>query len=201
MLILIGLSNASAQETEVSHKGLFDRLQQSLKTTGEGPFRTVTVIKRGQAATGPWKPFSSWIFEAVPPDRSRIRHTSGSKGLHINIGNRKFSKPDGKGKWVESVSDVPPSTGPPANPNVGFQGSVVNYTETRDGDAVTVQVVLKPNAATEPSNPKTRTYIYYFDSKGVLIRKQLIFPDGTNWILRTDTYEYDPTIRIEAPID
>lgn len=199
-LLFVNVFEVSAQKTGISNKDLVSYFQRSQKATGDGPFRNRTVIETGETHDGPWKPYSSWIYQVILPDRSHLQYTSGRVGEFIHIGERSFSMA-ANGGWTESKDTISGSTSSPSNPFRAFRGPVVVYTEDREGDMLRVTVTSKPSAEAEPSHTKTLTHMYYFDSTGVLKREQSIGYNGSKWVRRTETFEYDPNIRIVAPID
>lgn len=201
-LTTVGASAVIAQDRGITREQFQGYLSISREATGESPFRNRTVIVTSENPTGPWKPYSSWISEVVLPDRSHLAYTSGRVGEFIHIGKRSFSK-QADGIWQESENTIRGSMSVPAA-RVAFGKPVVIYTETRSHagpELNIVTIIRRPDANAQVLGKDTVTYTYSFDRNGVLIEFRSIAHNGYNWVRRTESFEYDSEIKIDAPIN
>ena len=201
IVLLAVCSSAAQEERAISREKLAAYFRQSENAVGNFPFRDRTVIEFGETRNGPWTPYSSWIMEAVRPDRSRITYTSGRFGEFIHIGKVSFAK-ELDGTWAEKSTDI--IHGSTASPSAakGFSSNPHNsYTERIEGDTLVVTVLSKKDPIADATDTKNYTYHYYFDNKGILIRHIWFGHNGQSWVKRVENYEYDPNIRIEVPVD
>ena len=188
----------SGQDTTITRQQFLGYLEQSRKITGNTSVRNRTVIVTSDSASGPWTPYSSWISETVLPDRSRIAYLTPRQDEYIHIGSRSFGKLSG-GTWSEGGETIKGGVSMPAAVP-GFQGPVVEYSEVRsDEGGLVVTIISKPSVDTQYPSKDSYSYSYYFDKEGVVFKWVHKAWNGRNWLLRTESFEYDPEITIEIP--
>lgn len=197
VVMLVGVPAAAAQEKVISLADLDRYYQQSEKASFKWPWSVRTTVEMADAPKGQWKPYSSWSYSVVPPDRAHLVYTSGRKGEFIHIGTISYSKAD-DGTWSRSDDTI---KGPVVSPSAikRFGDGVISYTESRSGDILVVTVISKPSAEADHLDPRTRTYISYFDHRGLITGEESVTHNSTNWVRTTNLYTFDPNIRIEAP--
>lgn len=199
-MLLVIVSAASAQEKVSCETDLLARMERSLKNTGEGSFRTHVVSEVGDTKEGPWRPSRTSVHEVVLPDRNRQRYTDNQYAEIINIGYQLFKKfPDGH--WIQDDNALIPYVARhPAKHLAAPDASVFRCTQSQIGDTVIITLDRIERADANPKVARAQTLSYYFDSSGVLFKTQSVFFSFRYWVLGTHTIEYDPTIRIEVPL-
>ncbi len=198
VISIIGLASTifvSAQDKEIKLDDLLGYLATSRATTNNGPYRSRVTVEISDDTSGPWRSYSSWVDEVVPPDRSHFTYTSGRKGDFIKIGKAAYSRQP-NGDWVvTSVVSISIPNIPMARP--GFAPSTT-FTESLGDDGVLTVTAITKNKG----NAKNLfIYTYSFDEHGVLIAKSNTGFNGSNWVKQTNRLEHDSSIRIVAPIE
>ena len=110
----------------------------------------------------------------------------------IHIGSVHFSKM-GAGPWVRR-EDVPLGLSHPASIP---QFRRFNCRLTAENPTA-ITCVIRARARVE-SERDLATNTFWFDEKGILFKREAIVFNGVSWSRHTWLYEYDPSIRIEAP--
>ncbi|HVF48104.1 MAG TPA: energy transducer TonB [Pyrinomonadaceae bacterium] len=197
VVMLVGVPAAAAQDKVISLADLDLYYQHSEKASFKWPWSVRTTVEMGDAPKGQWKPYSSATYSVVPPDRGHFVYTSGRKGEFIHIGAISYSKAD-DGTWSRRDDTIKGSLVSPSAIK-RFGDGEISYTESRSGDIRVVTVISKPSADADHLDPRTRTYISYFDNRGVITCEESVAHNGTNWVRTTHLYIFDPNIRIEAP--
>lgn len=200
-LVLFGIGVAAAQDAKIERREFLDYLETSSKLTKNSPFRSSVRIQTSDYSDRDWEPYSSWVIESVFPDRSYLSYKTGRQGDFLRIGKYLYSKEQPSSSWVLSEDDGQRWVSIPSSPSStpGFKGPIVEYSVLNNGEAGTaIKVVSKPSPGAETKD--ILIYIYSFDKKGVLFRQESIAFNGRRFVRRNENYEYDTTIKIEAPI-
>ena len=179
-------------------------MKRSFDQTKNGPFRTTTTVETGSSPTTPiWQAYSSWVIEVVPPDRSFLAYTSGRKGEFIRIGTERYTREDRKSEWVPDETGMRHSFPNPGS-TIGINGPEFEYynisSTVSAPDSTVYRVVKNPPPGTENFKNKIVTWTYWFNKEGIIYKHDAIGYNGFNWVRTTSVYEYDPDIKIEAPI-
>lgn len=201
LLVLLAIGLAAAQDAKIERRGFLDYLETSSKLTKNSPFRSSVKIQTSDYSDRDWEPYSSWVIESVFPDRSYLSYKTGRQGDFLRIGMYLYSKEQLSSPWVLSEDDGQRWVSIPSSPSStpGFMGPIVEYSVVTSGEAGTaIKVVSKPTPGAETKD--ILIYVYSFDEKGVLFRQESIAFNGRRFVRRNENYEYDPTIKIEAPI-
>lgn len=203
-LLTVSISTLTAQESEITRADFLGLMKRSDDVTKASPHRIKATVETGMTLAGPWEPYSSMVEERVLPDRSYTVYTSRLRGETLRVGKVNYRK-QRDGSWVRHPEEaqgwlVTPSSEPM------FAGPVVEYwrithNESTEGKGTAVKVVSKPKVESPELATGTLTYVYYFDDKGVLYKHLSTAFNGKNWVKTTSVYEYDPKIKIEAPIE
>ena len=200
-LVILGVCAAGAQDSKIDRREFLDYLETSRQLTKSTSFRNLTTIQTSDYPDRSWKPYSSWIVESVFPDRSYLSYKTGRRGDFVRIGKYLYSKEQHSSPWVRTEDDGQKWASIPSHPASipGFKGPLVEFSISEKGETGTVvRVVSKPTSTAESKD--TLTYIYSFDTQGALHSIESIGYNGRNFVRRIENYEYDPNIRIEAPI-
>lgn len=201
-LAICGLVSSSvAQDAKIERLEFLDYLAISRNLTKDTPFRESTIIQTSYLPDRDWKPYSSWVAESVSPDRSYLSYKTGRQGDFVRIGKVLYSREQPASSWVRIEDDgkqwIYARPNPASVP--GFRGPLVNYHVLEKSVTGTViRVTSKPNELAESKD--TLIYFYSFDRNGVLFRLESVGHNGRDFVRRTESYEYDPDINIEAPI-
>lgn len=202
VVMLGGAAAAAAQEKAIGLADLDRYFQRSEKAYPNSPWSVRTVVEVGETPKGPWESYSGWTYTVVPPDRAHLVYSGGRKGEFLHIGPISYSHAE-DGRWVISEDTIKGSL---ASPNAirRFGDGVMSYTESRVGGVIAVTVTAKPSEGADPSDTCTRTYSIYFADldiagRGVITGEESIAHNGTQWVRTTNTYTFNPNIRIEAP--
>lgn len=203
-IFTIGTSGVVAQDGDAARMQFFALVKQSYALTKDVPFRNVTIVETGDTATTKdWRPYSSWIEELIVPGRLHLKYTSRGVGEFIQVDKSKYIL-DSQGHWTSTNEERGLDRVNPASPRLGFaDDSTVFYNispEIPDKNVTAFRLLYKRKPALD--DPETSIFIktFWFDPSGVLYKEDVIGYNGKNWVRTTQNYEYDPNIKIEAPI-
>ena len=196
---------ATEQELNALEKNAYEKLK--------GKTYRITMVSRHYKNAGDSSPyyFANEVSEYVAPDRKRdVREVTNEKGANrtetISIGQRKYIKQNNE-SWKELKSSSDRSFG-------GFTGKTLNH-ETK------VEVKYRGKTAVKNQNadlyeitkirsyddPKFRsttvsTDRFWFNKDGMFLKRENESNvDNVKFIVNIVwEYEYDPNIKIEAPI-
>lgn len=148
---------------------------------------------------------SETIYESVPPDRTRLLVTKKTNGITtrtetIKIGPKTFVRKDG-GTWV-----IPE----PQGPRYAVRGDPVDAERTSEykltsgvmfGDEKT-GIYQNTEITTSKSIGFRRVWTQrlWINEKGMMVKYESIYTDAGGTGSYTLVYEYDPKIKIVAPI-
>jgi hypothetical protein len=201
LLMLLGVCCALAQEARVISGGeVTAYFARSEKAVGKLPLRTRTTVEIGETRYGEWKPYSSWVSEVIRPDRSRLTYASGRSGDFIHIGKVSWTLSE-EGIWTETALDgFRPDMVSPSSFRGFSESPLRSFTEMDNGGNLVVTMQVRKKADALESDIGSGTALYYFDSQGVLFRQMSFSHNSFKWLRRTENYQYDPDMRIEAPV-
>jgi len=200
---VIGSSSIFGQDAESDRATIEAAMKRSREITKDASYRTVTKVETGTSpTTKEWEPYSSWRIENVYPDRTHFKYTSGRTGEWIGIGRVRYTRQQNeKDEWVQGEAPPPIWVNNPSA-QIGLNGPVFKFYNAvglASDAAVTVLRVVKEPDGTSPQKA-TVFWTFWFDKDGILFKHDSIGYNGRNWVRNTQMYEYDPTIKIEAPI-
>ena len=158
------------------------------------------------------KPYSEiWIYEYQLPDRIRyvhIRTYSGTerRSEQIDIGNTKYCRND-NGTWEQVKSPCiggSASGGPSGIMSERFERERIK-SDGRDQVRFEQHITYKNSYSktTDSDGPSFIRSTFWVDSSGRLVRYESsrgLVKGPTVTYRNIETYEYDPNIKIEAPI-
>lgn len=202
LLFCVSVIAAVGQETKVTRAEAYEYFRASGRQIAGASFRDTTNIFQGDTPNGPWKPYSSWINLVVPPDRSHLTYTSGRSGDFINIGRERYARANAAEPWVradDGISNFTSITVPSSPSNVpGDDDTIISMTVEKTPAFSILRIVTAKKAATAEKDKGFAEY--FFDEKGILTKKNTVFHNGFWFVRRIEVYEYNPEIKIEAPI-
>lgn len=203
-LLIIGPSVVFSQEAETLRSEFRAAMNKSAALTANASYRNRATVEMGSTpTTSEWQPYSSRVVEFAYPDSTHIVHTSRIKGEFIQIGKITYQTYQ-NGSWVQSeVRKESPVTNPAAAIGVGgpnFEFSKPSSLAS-DGRATVFRIVKNPEPGTKDFETQVVTWTFWFDDTGILYKHDSIAYNGSNWVRTTEVYEYDPSIKIEAPIN
>jgi hypothetical protein len=145
------------------------------------------------------------MTERIAPDRFRlIDESKGQKIEKIQIGSKTYQR-EGTGEWKEGKSSSGLIIGGGCGSVVEFESYKVLKNSSLDGETanlyeMTSKLINMNCSANSKSEFQTKRFLISKD--GLLLKTENIYEDAEKKSLRreTTTYEYDPKIKIEAPI-
>ena len=201
--VTVGTSAVFGQDVSALRSELIAAMKGSFEKTKATPFRTRTKVEMGLTpTTQDWEPYSSGVIETILPDMSHFTFTSGRTGEYVRIGDTSFIR-DEKGGWRSHVTKS--AWWSISNPAaaLGLNGrSFEFYTESSGSNrnVKVYRVVKTQDTGAEDLEKRKITWIFSFDKTGVLFEHESTGYNGRNWVRTTESFEYDPNIKIEAPI-
>jgi hypothetical protein len=200
LICLCAVSGVFAQQKVDLSRELDDLQQKAQEMRRNKSYRIKTTIEEYDETGKKLKSKSVSVSETAPPDRSYDSSTTESAGVtkkveRIEIGDKSYIKKDG-GKWRKSVPEQSSSV-----IGVGLSTGVKIVEETMI-NGQSVKVYMEETRASLGGEDFSSTDKYWFTSEGELLKTESERKNGkTGEISRVVTvYEFDPNIRIEAPI-
>lgn len=204
LILSFGVVGVGAQGFSQSENDLAELRRRAQKVLAETPHRIKFTVEMRDSTDAEWEPYSYQVREVVPPDRSYLRQFTGLRLEVIKIGAATYQRSPG-GDWKEVVPD-------------GYTGGTVTQvrpptyqteeiTDTVSGDSSAKK--FRTNSQSTISLNRDGTIVDIkgtrnesFDESGRFVRIEYLH---FNWERRRfqrnrEEFEYDPTIRIEAPI-
>ena len=203
-LLMIGPSVVFSQDAEPLRSEFRAAMNKSAALTANASYRNKATVEMGPtSATTAWEPYSSRVVEFAYPDSSHIVHTSRIKGEFIQIGKVTYQTYQ-NGTWVQSeVGKESPVTNPAAA--IGVSGPNFEFSKPNDGASdgrtTVFRIVKNPAPGTKDLETQVVTWTFWFDDTGILFKHDSIAWNGSSWVRTTEVYEYDPSIKIEVPIN
>lgn len=200
-LFCVNVVATIGQETKVTRSEAYEYFRASGRQTAGVSFKDTTNIFRGETSNGPWKPYSSWIVLFVLPDRAHLTYTSGRSGDFLSVGREQYARPNPAEPWVREKDAISNFSIPvPTNLSnlPGDDGTIVSMTVEKMPGLSVLRIVRAKNGATAEKD--RRLAEFFFDEKGILTKKDTVGHNGFWFVRRVEVYEFDPAIKIEAPI-
>lgn len=153
----------------------------------------------------------AWTYEYQPPDRIRYIHMKTRDGKtqrieQINIGEKKYCKKDA-GVWLVSASYCIGGSGSGGPSNIITEEYRREKTKLKNIDVVTYSnhtVYTNTNSKTvQTDGPSYWDSKHWFDNDGLILRSEHrrgLLKEPEPYYQQVETYEYDPKIKVEAPI-
>lgn len=209
-LLTLGFSSLLlAQTTELSREQFYAPYREALSKSRQVARRHRQNITRFE--NGSPHLVEEWLYEYQPPSKIRFVQKETFKGLtkiveQINIGETKYCRKD-NGPWELVKGYCIGGSGSGGLPNVissHFSSEKANLNETNLTLYREFTTYKNSYSKTvETDGPSFWENKYWLDRLGFMVRQEI--RQGLvekNEILRSivETYEYDPNIKIEAPI-
>lgn len=199
LIVLLGIHGMYAQSSSMATE---EKRRNARKTLSETPHRVKMTVEMRETADSKWELYSSQTKEVAGRDRWHLTQHTGLKLELIAIGDRTYQKmPDGSwqlrsneggytGPTVRSVSKPVVESNVVAEKTDG--GKVVETRSESKLQVIRTGEVVNMDHTTREG----------FDQEGRLISVET---EHFNFERKkfqrvTELYEYDPNIRIEAPI-
>lgn len=202
VFLFAGMYVITAQNRDPTMVDLIRTMAESEKITKTTPYRSVVTVETGEQPVGPWKPYSSWVAEAIFPDRHYLKYTSRGNGEYVTIGKDRYAK-ENDGEWIKSQAEAIRSVMNLATPR-GFSSPPLSdffrlsSRETGEQYSAIFKVVSRKKVGADAKETVQTTY--WFDEKGIFVMQESVAYNGFNFVHRTERYEYDADIKIEVPI-
>ncbi|MEO7658522.1 MAG: hypothetical protein ABIV48_02810 [Pyrinomonadaceae bacterium] len=213
LVLLLAFTIFAMGQVNTSSREEWDRYQTiAQRILKDNPFRMKMTVETRPTEKDEWTFYSYQEIEEIRPDRSHTRVRAGYYEAVIWIGATSYSKRPNAG-WIVRTPDAQASTIATvatvrdlSKPVFEFSNLGVRYL---DGEQMTVlQMVRKVerlnlrNGTVDDFPSTTR---YWFDKLGRYRRFENIHftssVPGPRFIRTRRDYEYDPNIKIEAPIN
>lgn len=191
-VILIMVSTVAAQDRELTTAQVWAYFTRSQKETKDTPFRERVTGELSESPRGPWEPYSSYVRESVIPDRYRFVNGHTPNKETIQIGRVGYYRRD-DGSWARSEPGAPGISRPATMPSFRDYKCKVN-----ENPPTVLTCESKFKSVQDKDQPRW-VNTFWFDESGILFKRESIVFNGRNWSRQLKLYEYDPSIRIEAP--
>lgn len=206
--------NVAAQESTFEDEDFYKVKGQASEMLDGKILRITTVEESFENGNKTPVKFEKYINEIIPPDRSHfVVEKKTAKGIerteYIDIGKERFIKENG-GEWKKfepTGSGVGSGSGSGSGVEPKIETSVKNILkkgETVNKQTVDLYQIVTNRKYIYPTKTYTdvQTESYWFDRSGRFVKTLEEYNDGeTKTVSRkTETYEYDPNIKIEAPV-
>jgi hypothetical protein len=204
-VLSIGPSVSIGQTTEITSDDFQAYLRNSNAVTKTISYRINATVEMGDTPNSNWRPYSSLVDENVFPDRSHITYITPDKREFIRVGKSVYGK-NADGTWSRTFSEIGNVVTGPSSPRMIGSGDQITsfYLSQSDsqyeGKAIVIKVVSRVKDDALEADKKTVYHTYWFDGRGVLYRYENVGFNGSNWVHRTETYEYVSNIEIETPL-
>jgi hypothetical protein len=152
-----------------------------------------------------------WTYEYQPPDRIRYLHVRTFDGKtkrteQINIGEQKYCK-EGSEAWYRSKSYCIGGSASGGPSDITKEEYRRKNARLQDKDVVIYSnhtiFVNKYSKTVDTDGPTYWESKYWFDKNGLILRSELrrgLVKEPKPYYEMIETYQYDPKIKIEAPI-
>lgn len=213
-LSFFALLDVSAQEATFNDETLYALIRNSKPLMEGKRMRFVTIKEEFEDEGKTFVSSTKSTNEILPPDRSRLVYeTKTPRGAerveHISIGERRFVRRNG-GEW-----EILTPSGGGMGSGIGNGSGDIPQTETTTVRTLTKNVIVNDQKTDWYKSVvsvkfifPTRTYTniytesYWFDADGRMIRSasESKYGDTKTVSRQTESYEYNPNLKIEAPI-
>lgn len=201
LILVFGSLSVIAQDRVITRTEFLTYMKLSEAATKTSPYRKSVTFETGDSPDGPWKPYSSMIEEVVMPDRSHLIYKTGPPREFVRVGKSQYQR-EANGNWMLRAEEAEGWRVSPASEPI-FKGPVVEYgISDHDGKeyVTVVKVISRPEKGTANYDTELLSYTFSFDAKGLLRQQTSIAFNGKDWVRNIENFEYDSSIRIEAPI-
>ncbi len=209
--LLLGVGVARSQERSISEAEYNAANAKAYAVLQNAKFRETRKVDTRDSADLPWKPYSFTVDEHIKPDRSRTQITILDRGQTepqtdlIRIGETVYIKrPDGN--WVEDRYRVAEAgTNNPYAPRTINEYKHLGYDSNVSSEATLFQKISRSEGVIENKTVKSVSVErLWVDKNGGILKRENESSSEAIKSLRfmrsTSIYEFDPNIKIEAPI-
>ena len=207
--MLLCVCFVGGQDRIISEAEFMGYRNQASRALANTPYREKMTTETKEVNDTVWRPFSISEVEYIRPDRMYSRSTTTGVGETepstewIRVGDKKYVKYKGRGWQSDDRSERP--TPPPAAK--AAEKSIIEYkhlgtTIFLGQTAVLIQKThIRENVVNGQTFLITTTERNWIDSGGRFLQLEFLTHNPPKRSIRqTTVYQYDPTIRIEAPI-
>lgn len=213
-ILLASVFQVAAQESTFDDNALYELQERAREMLADKVLRITTMDARFEKGNKTPVTYEKYISETVPPDRNRfVVEKKTAKGIeqteYIDIGRDRFVKRNG-GEWeifepTGSGRGTGSGTGSGEEPKIETTSkNVLKKGEKINNQTVDLYQVVTNRKYIYPTKTYTdvQTESFWFDRNGRFVKTVEEYHDGeTGKVSRkTVEYEYDPKIKIEAPV-
>lgn len=207
-LVFSATSFAQFQGKEITKEeyyGPWRAAQQKGRTLSRRKVSKTEILKDGKVSAT-----DEWTYESVLPDRIRYIHTETEgdrvrRTEEINIGKTKYCRRE-NGPWENvSASCIGGGVGGISN-TLSFRYSKETIKPNKEDVQLFRQYITYKDTYSKTKDTEGLSYYetkYWLSKDGLLITEEFrygLIDSNTVKRITVDTYEYDPNIKIEAPI-
>jgi hypothetical protein len=202
--LFVGVSGVYSQAeviTAAEYAGMLSAANNIARST---PYRDKMTVEFADSVDGPWERYSYQETEWIAPDRNRNVQFTGNRYETIQIGDSVYKRKAG-GPWTRNQRTIPQSTQTVWTIKESSAEYILHRATTEGGNTIvertfTGGLVRSIDGTVFERFAKSRTW---FDTQRRVVKEESITYNHQHKSFHRTTreIEYDPTIRIEAPID
>jgi hypothetical protein len=211
-LLFAGSSVAVGQERVISEVDFMVYINRAFVELRNTPYRAKSTVEMRRVSETTWHPWVVDEYEYIRPDRMRWLTTYTHLGElepsreRIHIAGKRFSRYRGQ-KWqVEEEGKKAPALkadSTAAKPMVEYKhlGSAILFNQhaTIVQKTVTRKDIIDGKEGLVTNTEYWNTQ-YWFDAAGRFLQQEFLTHQSTGSLRQIIIYEYDPNIKVEAPI-
>jgi hypothetical protein len=200
---LLSADVALSQSKPIEKTQYNEKVVKSINDLRGKTYRSTTIEEKFiEDNTKPIKSMTT-VYEILPPDRNRwILVTETGKKEVITIGQKRYVRVN-SGKWQDGESSRL-SSGKRGVAAVESETYRLNENEKLNGEEVLLyeEIINSKSSSDGGENREIYTNKFWINKNGLLLKTQTDIEEiSKEFITRTTTvYEYNPNIKIEAPI-
>ena len=196
---------ALSQDNTPSPAELGRKVIQANRMLDSTPYREKMTVEKAKTLDEEWRPYSYQETEEIRPDKRHNKQHTGNRFESVTIGQTIYSR-QGEGLWsvrtkldpvlpIATVVDI-------SKPDVQISKPTIEPSSEKVAVFESTTKVSKMLLSNGSVGEWTDTTKYWFDQKGRLLKIESVayVPPQKGFIRTTRIFEYDPNIKIEAPI-
>ena len=202
--LLLGISGVYSQAASMTDLEFSKMLSAANKIARSTPYRDKMMLELAVSVDGPWERYSYQETERIGPERSRHVQFTGNRFETIVIGDLVYQR-KADGPWIRSRRSKPQSTQTVWTINEATAEYTRNTASAESLPIVVERTLTGGSARTKDGTvfDRSGTSRIWFDAQGRIVKEEHITfnHERQRFSRTTRDIEYDPTIRIESPID
>jgi hypothetical protein len=197
--LLVGCLGVVAQDREITRSEFMLYMSRALQAAKDMSFRERATTEMSDFPIGPWEYHDSYRRENVFPDRYHFIHLDDPFGESIQIGRVLYHKA-GKRPWTVSE---------PGAPGISTPAGIALQSDFKDGeckvgadnDLTAIRCASKRKYLQNKETDMIRRFnTFWLDGSNRIVKLESIVFTSRNWARTILLFEYDPSIRVEAPM-